>query len=222
MLEVLHLLIVGEAIRDREDALIAAELFDDGQPLLLVHVVTGDQEGEQVLHPGVVGHVVEAGRKDPARGFGDDVGVHVGREVAVCIDVGSVERNAVGIDRHRVESDREIVLGAHATEDGRHGRVLGDRLILQRRRCAFEVQGHGGREHLDMGNLFGCGGEQHVPVLRVALCPALEEVLQADANLALNATDRLLEHTSEAWVRGVDAYRILEFAVGEEHTSTSW
>src|SRR5215213_3937073 len=61
---------------------VGLELFDGGQPLVLVHGVAGQQELEQVLDAGVVGHVVDAGHLQPALGLGVDVGVEVGQQVA--------------------------------------------------------------------------------------------------------------------------------------------
>jgi hypothetical protein len=53
--------------------------------------------------------------------------------------------------------------------------------------------------------------------LRPAEVPGLEEVLHADADLALDAADRLLEHLREERVRAIDPNVVPELAVGVEH-----
>lgn len=47
--------------------------------------------------------------------------------------------------------------------------------------------------------------------------PRLEEVLHGDADLALSATDRLLEHLRVEGVWRIDADRILKFAIWVKH-----
>jgi hypothetical protein len=55
--EAVRLILLREGVGDRQRR-VAAELLDDSQPLLLVHGVARDEEGQHVLHPRVVGHVV--------------------------------------------------------------------------------------------------------------------------------------------------------------------
>lgn len=94
----------------------------------------------------------------------------------------------------------------HPAEDGGDHRVWGA-LVLHLGRRVGGVQRDGRREHLDVRDLFGPGVEQHVAVrgLRRRLAPHLEEVLEADPALALDAADGLLEHPGEERVRRVDA-----------------
>src|SRR3954469_2482066 len=62
-----------------------------------------------------------------------------------------------------------------------------------------------------MTDFFRRGVEQDVPVFgRTAATPCLEEILQADADLAFHAADRLLQLTREEGIRLFDVNRILQ------------
>lgn len=100
----------------------------------------------------------------------------------------------------------------------RAGDRVGRRILLHRQRRAFEVQRDGGGQHLDMPQLLRRGVEQHVAVFgRTARAERLEHVLEADADLALDTPDRLLEGTGEHRIGRLDADGILQAAIGVEH-----
>ena len=52
----------------------------------------------------------------------------------------------------------------HPIQNGAGDRVFGD-LFLQGDRGIFQVHSDGGCEELDVGDLFGCGVQQHVAIL---------------------------------------------------------
>jgi hypothetical protein len=73
-------------------------------------------------------------------------------------------------------------------------------------------------EHLDMRDLLGAGLQKHLPIFdRPARAPGLEQILQTDADLALDAADGLLQHAREGWIRLVDPNRILQISIVIEH-----
>jgi hypothetical protein len=57
--------------------------------------------------------------------------------------------------------------------------------------------------------------QKHVAIFRSGAprTPGLEEVLQADVDFALDATDRLLKLTREEWIGVLDTNRILQSLV---------
>ncbi len=110
-------MLLREAVRDRQRRVQSAHLFDHRQPLLLVHSVTGDQEGEEVLHALVFRHVIEAGSQYAAGGFCGDVSQHIGRHVAGGIDMTHIKRHAVGVNRHRCQTGREDMARVHSTQN---------------------------------------------------------------------------------------------------------
>ena len=85
----------------------------------------------------------------------------------------------------------------------------------------FEVQRNRSREHLDVTHLFGRRVEQHVAVLRrrAASAPGLEEVLHADADLAFDAADRLLQHACKNRIGLADLDRVLKTLFTKKHGS---
>jgi hypothetical protein len=95
-----------EAVGCRQGDLITTQLLDNGQPLLLVHGVAGDQEGQHVL---ILGLVEQTDRQKPAGGFGGDVAVHVPNQVATGVDMRHVERDAIGIGWKRRHPGRQDV-----------------------------------------------------------------------------------------------------------------
>jgi hypothetical protein len=93
------------------------------------------------------------------------------------------------------------VAGILSTENRFDAAVFSGDLLLQGRRGALEVERYRGREHLDVADLLGAGVEEHVSVAIVAaVAPALEEVLQANSDLALDSADGLLQHLGKEWV----------------------
>ena len=67
-------------------------------------------------------------------------------------------------------------------------------------------------------DLFGGGVEEHVAVLGgAARAPGLEEVLHADADLAFDAADGLLEHAGKDGIGLFDGDGELELFVGVVH-----
>lgn len=93
--------------------------------------------------------------------------------------------------------------------------VVGGAFVLELGGGLFQVQRHRGCEHLDMADLLGRGVEEHVAILAVgcAAAPSLEEILHADADFALDAADRLLEHAGEDRVGIAHANGILQALV---------
>jgi len=66
--------------------------------------------------------------------------------------------------------------------------------LLHFQRSSFQIERHSGGEHLDMTDFFSAGLEKHVAISRGAACAkSLEEVLQTDADFALDAADGLLQ-----------------------------
>jgi len=109
---------------------------------------------------------------------------------------------------------RPLAAGHHRADD----RIVLHAALLHRRRCIFQVQGDRGRKHLDVADLLGCGVEQHVAIFgRTARAPGLEEILQADADLALHAADRLLQLAGEDRIGLLDPDRVLQSLVEIVH-----
>jgi len=96
--------------------------------------------------------------------------------------------------------------------------VRGGRFLLGGRR-AFEVQGDGGREHLNVADLLRARLNEQVAVLHgAARAERLEEGLEAHADLALDAADGLLWQAGEAGVGRLHGHGVLEVAVVGEHS----
>jgi hypothetical protein len=171
------------------------------------------------FHAGIVRHPVQAHRQRPAGGLRRGIRQHVAGDVAAGIDVAGVERDAVRVLRRRGQAGRQDVAQVHAVQHGAGHRIR-RRFLLEGQRRLLQVQRDGGGQHLDVADLLGAGVQQHVAVLhRAARAPALEHVLQADADLAFDAADRLLQGAGEDRVRTFDAHRILQLAVHVEHVS---
>jgi hypothetical protein len=69
-----------------------------------------------------------------------------------------------------------------------------------------------------VADLLRAGGQQHVAVLLLtAVTEALEQVLRHDAQLALRAADRLLQHPPEDGIGLVDAHGVRQITMMEEH-----
>ncbi len=83
------------------------DLLQHGKPLLLAHGFTRDHNREHVFHTRVVGGVVEPGGEGAAGGFSRDISVQVSGEVAAGIDMGHVERDAIGIGGHGRQAGRK-------------------------------------------------------------------------------------------------------------------
>jgi hypothetical protein len=115
--EVLVFIFLGEGVRYWQ-RLCAAKFLNSGKPLLLMHGIARDQERQHVLHPKIVGHVVKANRERASGAFGGDVCIHVCRNIAGSVDMGSVERHTVGIRRKGGETCRQNVPHVHAVEHG--------------------------------------------------------------------------------------------------------
>lgn len=62
---------------DRQKRVKSAHVFNGREPLLWVHGVARNKEGHDVLHAGIVGHVVQAGSKYAATSFRSDVCDHI-------------------------------------------------------------------------------------------------------------------------------------------------
>jgi hypothetical protein len=101
------------------------------------------------------------------------------------------------------------VPGDHPAQNRGHRRILSGSLLLKRGRRSFEVEGRRGGQHL-------------VVLLRTPVAPRLEEVLKRDADLTLDAANGLLKHLGETGTRGIDADRVLKFAVGVNDVSFQW
>jgi hypothetical protein len=182
-----------------------------------VHRVPRDQVAEQVLHARVVGQLEQAGGQRAADRLRGDVGPHVGDQVAARVDGGRGERDAVRVRGQRAQTAREEVTGLERAHAGRDRRV-GDDIVHHLGLRALEVHGHRGREDLDVADLLGGRGEQHVAVLlRAAVSEALEHVLGHHPQLAFGAADGLLEHPGEDGVRVVHPDRVRKLSVMEEH-----
>ena len=81
-----------------------------------------------------------------------------------------------------------------------------------------EIERHGRRQHLDMAEFLGRRVQEHVAILgRAARAERLEHVLHGDADLALDAADRLLQRFGEDRVGTFDAHRKLQLSIGIEH-----
>src|SRR5690606_31414868 len=74
-----------------------------------------------------------------------------------------------------------------------------------------------------MAEFLGRRVQQQVAELRVAPRPhSLEKVLHGNADLALDAADRLLQGAREQRVGGLDAHGELQLVVGVEHGGRSF
>src|SRR4051812_36321718 len=90
--------------------------------------------------------------------------------------------------------------------------------LLHRCRRILQVQRYRGREHLDVADLFGRGIKQDVAILgRPPCAPGLEEILKADADLAFDAADGLLQLAGEDRIGLLDPDRILQSFVEVVH-----
>src|SRR3954468_11967200 len=90
--------------------------------------------------------------------------------------------------------------------------------LLHRCRRILQVQRYRGREHLDVADLFCRGIKQDVAIFgRPPRTPGLEEILKADANLAFDAADGLLQLAGEDRIGLLDPDRILQSFVEVVH-----
>jgi hypothetical protein len=104
--------------------------------------------------------------------------------------------------------------GIATTHNFLHDRIIANDGIDDTARGTFQVKGHGRCQHLDVGNFFRSGVHQHIAVThRSTGVPGLKQILQADANLAFNTTDSLLQCPGKLRVGFVDPYFVLKLLV---------
>ena len=110
--------------------------------------------------------------------------------------------------------------GIGAAENGVDHRVL-RRLFLRGHRGAFQIERDGMAEELDVGKLFRSRRDEEIADAVVAAgAHRLEEILHGDADLALDAADRLLQELGELRIRPVDAHGVLKLRRMMKHGSS--
>src|SRR5690606_3453026 len=197
------------------------ELLDRGEPLVLVHGVARDEEGEHVADAGVGGHLVEPADLEPALRLGGDVVAEVREQVAAGDGVACGPGVADAVVGRRAEPVHDHMLRVHPAEHGGDHRVL-RRLFLRIDRPVLEQPRDHRGEHLDVRDLLGPDVEDHVAVLGgPAAVPALEQVAHHHADLAPLAAEHLLELPRVHGVRALGLRVVLEPFVMEEHGYTS-
>ena len=91
-------------------------------------------------------------------------------------------------------------------------------LFLNGQRGTFQIERDSMAEEFDMGQFFCGGHHQHVAIFIVApRAHGLEEILHGDADLALDAADRLLQELGELRIGLVDADGVLELGRMVKH-----
>src|SRR5690606_14001190 len=105
------------------------QLLGGGEPLVLVHRVPREQEGEHVPDAMVVGHVVEPRHLDTTLHLGVGVGGEVGQQVAAGGDVAAAPGVAHAVDGTGSRAGDDGVLDVGAAHDGRDDRVGLDGLV---------------------------------------------------------------------------------------------
>lgn len=202
---VLGMLFVEQRRRsDRVRQPVLLELFDPGQPHVLVVGVAGQVELQHVLDTGVVGHVVQPCGLDPALRLGRDIRVEIGEEVSTGHYVSAVPRHPVAVGQRRPASGDDGLLRVHSTQHrGDHG--IGGRFLSGAGGgSALEQPCDHGGDHFHVPDFLGGHVHDHVLVLaRHSAVPSLEQVLHGDGHLAVRAADQLLEF---ACVHGVGLF----------------
>jgi hypothetical protein len=130
-----------------------------------VQRVAGEVELEHVLDAAVIGHVVQAGRLQPALGLGGGVGPEVGQQVAAGHDEPAVPRVAVAVGEQRAAAGHDGLLRVHAAEHGPDDGIGRRGLGGGGGRRALEQPGHHGGDHLHVADLLGRDVHDQVLVL---------------------------------------------------------